>query len=155
MLNTSNVETKLKSILSCDLQFKYRDKLIYYLINNEKQRLCIFKVMQDEIFKLTHDQIHHEKFQRTYNCLCHSIYIRCMIKHLKQYIKHCLKCQLNQIKKYRFYEKFNSIINLFISFHIVVMNFIIKLSFNKECNVFLIIICKFIKKNFLIFDYNI
>ena len=31
--------------------------------------------MQNEMFKLIHDQIHHEKFQRTYNRLYYSIYI--------------------------------------------------------------------------------
>ena len=90
MSNISNVETKLTSFR--DLQFECRNELIYYLIDDDKQRLCILKIMQDEIFKLIHDQIHHEKFQRTYDRLCHSIYIRRMIKHLKQYIKHCSKC---------------------------------------------------------------
>ena len=94
MSSISNViEAKSKSIR--DLQFECCDQLLYCLINNEKQRLCIFKIMQNEVFKLTHDQIHHKEFQRTYDCLCHSIYIRRMIKHFKQYIEHCSKCQLN------------------------------------------------------------
>ena len=45
MSNISNVEAKSKSTLFRDLQFKCRDDLIYYLIDDEKQRLCIFKVM--------------------------------------------------------------------------------------------------------------
>ena len=62
MLNISNViEAKSKSVR--DLQFECRDQLFYYLINDEKQRLCIFKIMQEKMFKLIHDQIHHEKFQ--------------------------------------------------------------------------------------------
>ena len=63
MSNISNVEAKSKLTLSHDLQFECRDELIYYLIDDEKQRLCIFKIMQGEVFKLTHDQIHHEEFQ--------------------------------------------------------------------------------------------
>ena len=95
MLNTSIIEAKSKSISFRNLQFEYCDELIYYLINDEKQRLCIFKIMQDEMFKLTRNQIHHEKFQRTYDRLCYLIYIRRIIKHLKQYIEHCSTCQLN------------------------------------------------------------
>ena len=154
MSDISNVvETKSESVR--DLQFECRDQLFYYLINNEKRRLCISKIMQNEMFKLIHDQTHHEKFQRTYDRLCHSIYIRRMIKHLKQYIKHCLKCQLNQTKRHRSYDKFNSIISSFISFYIITMNFVMNLFFNKECNALLIIICKFIKKILLIFDHDI
>ena len=63
MLNISNVEVKLKSTLFCDLQFECRDDLIYYLIDDKKQRLCIFKIKQNKVFKLTHDQIHYERFQ--------------------------------------------------------------------------------------------
>ena len=88
-------EAESRSISSCDLQFECRDELIYYLINDEKQRLCILKIMQNEVFKLIHDQTHYEKFQRTYDRLCYSIYICCIIKHLKQYIEHCSKYQLN------------------------------------------------------------
>ena len=82
MSSISNViETKSESVR--DLQFECRDQLFYYLINDEKRRLCISKIMQNEVFKLIHDQIHHEEFQRTYDRLCHSIYIRRMIKHFK------------------------------------------------------------------------
>ena len=91
MLNISNViEAESKSVR--ELQFECRDQLFYYLINDEKRRLYILKIMQNEVFKLIHDQIHHEKFQRTYNRLCYLIYIRRMIKHFKQYIEHCSKC---------------------------------------------------------------
>ena len=54
--------------------------------------------MQDEVFKLIHDQTRYKTFQRMYNRLCYLIYIERITKYLKQYIEHYSKCQLNQIK---------------------------------------------------------
>ena len=78
-----------------------------------------------------------------------------MIKHFKQYIKHCSKCQLNQTKRHRSYDELNFIVNSFISFYIIMMNFVMRLFLNKECNALLIITCKFIKKILFIFDHDI
>ena len=54
ILNISNI-VKAESESIRDLQFECRDQLFYYLINDEKRRLYIFKVMQDEMFKLIYD----------------------------------------------------------------------------------------------------
>ena len=54
MLNISDI-VKAESESIRDLQFECRDQLFYYLINDEKRRLYIFKVMQDEMFKLIYD----------------------------------------------------------------------------------------------------
>ena len=45
MSNISNDEAESESTSSYNLQFEYRDEFIYYLTDNEKQRLCILKVM--------------------------------------------------------------------------------------------------------------
>ena len=45
MSNISIIKAELRSTSFRDLQFECRDELIYYLINDEKQRLCIFKIM--------------------------------------------------------------------------------------------------------------
>ena len=71
------------------------------------------------------------------------------------YIVYCLDCQLNQIKRHSIYDEFISIIIFAISFHTIIINFIIVLSEIKNgYNIFLIVICKFIKRVLLIFEKN-
>lgn len=82
---------------SRDIRFHYYEDLLYYIDNNgdDYERLCISKFMKFEIFKQVHDYMHHDEFHRTYNRLYYSIYVRNIIKHLRNYIAHCLECQLN------------------------------------------------------------
>ena len=99
--------------------------------------------------------ISHVRNNLIYNRFRHFIYIYRLIKHLKIYIIYYSKCQLNQIKRYFDYEKFNLIINLTILFYIIIINFVIVLSFNRDYNIFFTIIYKFIKRILLIAKYNI
>ena len=110
--------------------------------------------MKVEVFRQVHDLIHHDEFMKTYNRLRYFVYIRFMTKRLKVYITHCSNYQLNQIKRHAFYDSFTSILFSTISFHIIVMNFIVVLLLNRDMNVLLIIICKFIKKILLIIDHD-
>ena len=111
--------------------------------------------MKKKIFKQTHDVTYHDEFIRIYDRFCHFIYCRRLIKHLKIYIIYCSNCQRNQTKRHSIYEKLNSIVTFAILFHIIIMNFIMILSFNRDKNVLFIIICKFIKRIFFLFDHDI
>ena len=81
------------------------------------------------------------------------IYIRYLSKHFQAYINYYSKCEFNQIKRYKSYENMILINKSKISFHIIIMNFIIALSLitNDFDNLF-IIINKFFKRVLLTFE---
>ena len=74
-------------------------------------------------------------------------------KKFRRYLKHCFQCQFNQIKKHRFYEKLILIINSFMSFHIIAINFIIALS--NAYDALLIVTNKFFRRIFFMIDHII
>ena len=82
--------------------------------------------------------------------------MRHLSKHLRIYINHYSKCELNQIKRYKPYESMIFINKSKISFHIIIMNFIIAFSLiiNDFDNLFTII-NKFFKRVLLIFKKTI
>ena len=77
---------------SRELRFRYKNDLIYFTFEIDSKRLCISQSMKAEIFRQTHDFIHHDDFMKTYDRLRYFVYIRFMTKHLKLYIVHCSKC---------------------------------------------------------------
>ena len=129
--------------------------MIYYIIENGRERLCVFNFMKQKIFIIIHDFIYYNNFHCTYDKIASSIYIRHLFKHFRIYSVHCSNCQFNQIKEHFIYGEFISMITSITSFHIIMMNFIIILSkIKKNYNMLLTIICKFIKRIFLISDKN-
>lgn len=132
-----------------DIEFVMWNEFIYHH-ENERIRLCIFENCEKDIFNIAHDQMKHMSHQRFYQYLKRSIYMLWMTRKLHLYIKHCSSCQLNQTKRHKSYEELNLIKILTISFHIIVMNFIM-IIFN-EMNIILIIFDKRIKRKTLISD---
>ena len=139
---------------SRNIRFRYKDDLLYFTFDLDFERLCIFEILEIKIFRQTHDLIHHDDFMRIYDRLRHFIYVRFMIKRLKIYIVHCSNCQINQIKRHFIYDEFILIMSSVIFFHIIAMNFIVKLSLSRDMNVLFIITCKFSKKILLILDHD-
>ena len=131
-----------------NLRFKLRDKLIYYTnFDDGRKRLCIFNALKKEIFELTYDRQHYKEFYKTYNRVINFIYMRHLSKHLRVYINHYSKCDLNQIKRHKSYENIIFINRSGISFYIIVINFIITLFITKkEFDNLFIIIDKFSKR---------
>ena len=85
--------------------------------------------------------------------------MRYLLKYLRIYINYYSKCELNQIKRYKFYDNIIFIDKSGIPFHIIVINFIITLFMIKEGfdNLFTII-DKFLKRILLILGrvtYNV
>lgn len=111
--------------------------------------------MKQKMFRITHDLNNHNNFHRIYDRLANSIYVRRLTKHLKIYIEHCSKCQLNQIKRHSLYDSFQSIVTSIISFHILTINFILTLLIIDELNCVLTIVYKFIKKTMTFVNKNI
>ena len=139
-----------------DVRFRYKNDLLYYIFDFvDSKRLCIFAIMKTEIFQQIHDFTHYDDFIRTYDRLRNFIYVHSIIKRFKIYIIHDSKCQINQIKRHFVYDEFTFIISFAIFFHTIVMNFIVKLSFNRDMNILFTITCKFSKKILLISNHDI
>ena len=85
--------------------------------------------------------------------------MRHLSKHLRICINYCSKCELNYFKRYKFYENIMFINKSKISFHIIIMNFIITLFMTKkDFNNLFIIIDKFSNRILFIFGrviYNV
>ena len=114
---------------SADLQFMYHNDLIYYIDDvDDWECLCILVHFKKEIFKLIHNCQHHDEFHHTYDHIAVSLFLHHLIRHLKTYILHCSECQLNQMKQYVSYGLLQSIITSSISFHTIIMNFVLTLS---------------------------
>jgi hypothetical protein len=93
------------------------DNLIYYENSSDfRQRLYISKILEKEIFRITHDKNNHIDFYRAYNRIRISLYLHKLIKCLRTYIEYCSKYRIHQIFRYKFYKALKSIISPFIFF---------------------------------------
>ena len=136
-----------------EIDFKIFDDLIYYIDINDRDKLCISKSLKKEIFRQAHDENHHAEAHRCHNRISETLFILKLLKKLRVYIEHCSSCQINQIKRHAFYEKLMFIFIVSQSFHIIVMNFIVRLFDKYDC--LFIIIDKFFRRLLFIFDYFI
>ena len=75
-----------------DLRFEKHNDLLYYIVDEERQRLCILEFMKQKMFQIVHDQSHHNEFYKTYDRLRYTMYIRHLNKRLRIYIAHCSQC---------------------------------------------------------------
>ena len=142
-----------------NFRFRYRNELIYYVneLDDDREKLCIFKQFVDEIFAFAHDRFEHVDFHKTYDRIMISFFIKKFIRKFQIYVVHCLQCQIHRIVRHFSYDSFRFIQSFSIFFHTMTMNFILALSMTivDEYDVMLTIICKFIKRVFLMFDKSI
>jgi len=76
-----------------------------------------------------------------------SLFIQSLSWWLSQYIIHCLQCQYYQIVWHQSYEILQSVVELLISFHTVMTDFIVELLKTKnKFDAVMTVICKFLKK---------
>ena len=111
--------------------------------------------MIKKIFKQTYDQSKHFEFVVIYERITEGFYIFKLSEKLRNYIKNCLQCELNQTFCHSFYEKLQSITNFLKSFHIITIDFIVVL-FELKKNKFdcvMSIIDKFLKTITFITNY--
>lgn len=139
-----------RKMTQIDIEFFLKNELLYHQNDDEKVRLCISKNCEKKVFELTHDQTKHMSQQKSYQQLKQNTYILRMTKKLHLYIKHCLSYQFNQIKRHKSYEELRLITFSIISFHIIIMNFI--LTILSEMNIILTISNKIIRRKISIID---
>ena len=143
MKSRSNSSTNTVEIARFDLIY-HTDKL------TKLRRLCIFESCIEEVMKITHDN-DHSKFVRCFEIIAQTWYIRNLTKTLRQYIKHCSKCFVLQIRRHKSWKKFQSIDSSCIFFHTLTLDFILTMSISIDLfNVVLSVTNKFIKRIILI-----
>ena len=127
--------------------FMNKDLVYYFDSVDTWWWLCVSKTLEKEIFTIMHDDHYHAGFHWIYNNIVADLYIQNLSWHLKQYITHCFKCLHYQTARHMSYRTLQSIIELSIFFHIITVNFILKLfKISTELDAIMIIICKFFKK---------
>lgn len=135
------------------IRFRLRDGLLYYtsISGTGKDRLCIPKAMEQEVFKQAHDLSSHGGFHRTFDRISASCYVRRLSSKLRRYIQHCPACQLNQTVRHPPYGSLVPIDSPSIPFHTITMDFVLGLPVTPEgMNTLLTITDKFTKRVLLI-----
>ena len=127
------------------INFQLCKGLLYHIGDTGKQRLCIPKELEKEIFKLSHDQRNHSGFYRTYKHIAEAMYIRHLARRLQKYIEHCSTCQVFQTKHHKPYRELKPIQSPRILFHTLTIDFILGLPEDQDCNYALSITDKFSK----------
>ena len=141
-------------IKKIDLIFRLND----FIIDNyvyEFRRFCIFYFVVSNILRLIHDD-EHANYAKCFEKIFVSYYIRDLSRYLRDYLKHCSKCQMYQIKKYTSYNSLQFILISSISFYTIIIDFILILFvFDDELNIAMFVICKFTKRFTFVVDKKI
>ena len=91
-----------------------------------------------------------------YKVIINNYFFKKLIRRFYHYIHYYYKCNINQIKRYTKYDSLISIIESLISYHIIIVDFILTLSrITEEMNIIISIIYKFFKRIIFIFDKDI
>ncbi len=128
------------------------DKNLIYHVNRstEEKRLCISSECVPNILATAHDQ-DHSGFDVCFEIIIRFWYIKELIKALRQYIRHCSQCLTIQTRRHKSYENLQSIHSFSVSFHTIIMNFVLDLSkIKRKINCVLSITNKFTKRIMLI-----
>ena len=95
------------------------------------ERLCIPKSLIKEILEMAHGD-GHPGFDRTFDTVSKSWYIRKLSKHLHSYIKHCPDCLALQTRRHKPYGFMQPIESPSIPFHTLTLDFILALPLSEE-----------------------
>ncbi len=146
MLKNLNERREKNNHEKFEIDFLWKNELLFH---KNKKRLCIFANCEINVFKLAHDENSYFEHNRVYTKLVDQVYISKLSRKIRQYIKHCSICELNQTKRHFVYEEFVSMSEN-ISFKTLAMNFIS--AFSNSINIALIVTCKAFKRMTIIFE---
>jgi hypothetical protein len=146
--------SSIKSSLKISVSNHSNNKNLIYHVNRltEEKRLCISFNCVSDILIIAHEQEQdHSEFDVCFEIIIRFWYIKKLIKALRQYIKHCSQCLTIQTRRHKSYENLQFIHSFFVSFHTIIMNFVLELSkIEEEIDCVLSIIDKFTKRVMLI-----
>ena len=108
-------------------RFSYNNGLIYFHDADGTQRVCVPRSVHKKVFHLAHDEHAHSGFHRTYERIAGSLYLRRLSDSLKQYIRHCPECQVNQTKRHPPYGALTPMPYSTTPFHTIAMDFVLAL----------------------------
>ena len=136
------------------LSFITKDQLIYRRDSHNmlfvSERLCISESLVQDILQTTYESS-HSGFDKIYQNVVSSYYIKNLSTHIKRYLKHCSKCDTNQTKRHKSYDFLQLILSSSTSFHIIIIDFVLIISsFHIEMNNIMTVTCKFSKRAILI-----
>ena len=112
--------------------FRGEDGLIYRVEEADNthplspRRLCIPENVVPDIFSMSHNKS-HQGFDKTYERVSCSYFIRSLTRKLKRYLKHCPQCRVYQTRRHAPYESLQSILSPPIPFHTITIDFILAL----------------------------
>ena len=72
--------------------FTLREDLIYHVNNEGRLRLYILSALEQKIFEQIYNLFNHEDYHRYYNRLSHIMFIRYLVKRLREYIAYYPIC---------------------------------------------------------------
>lgn len=149
---------KILSILEVDhrseLLFCKKDGLVYRIEGYTSgdyafvpQRLCIPSSTVREIFEAVHDGNSHLGFARTYERIASSFYVCNLTEKLKEYLRHCLECQVHQTRQHKPYGSLQPVLSPPVPFHMLIIDFILALpQSHTGLDSIMSVTCKFSKR---------
>ena len=147
---------KVSGNAASGVKFFLKDGLFYKLASDTgRERLYILYDIVADVFKSAYDLSNHASFDRVYDRVLFSFFIRYLSRRLRDYLKHYPDCQIYQTKRYFLYRSLNPITTLFIPFHTIVIDFVPRLpeSGPEKFDILLIITCKFTKRILLVPEF--
>ena len=93
----------------------------------ESRRFCISHSVVKDILQLAHDEGGHPGYVKCFERLTSSWYIRGLFRYLRDYLKHCSKCQVYQTRRHAPYGFMQPILTSAVPFHIITIDFILAL----------------------------
>ena len=135
--------------LKFEIDFQLINDLLYHVKKNYF-KLCISKNSIHDVLKLIHDDNSHVDYHKAHVKL-NVVYIRKLSRKLILYIKHCFACQFNQIKRHRSYDELRSIFISHLSYHTIIIDFVLTLFIQThDFDCMLIVTNKIIRQHLLI-----
>ena len=116
-----------------DLPFeKDQEGLIWHL--GETRRLCIPNTAKliGELLEIAHTKHGHPGGDRTFERASSSWYIRGLLKHIRQFLRHCPECLVFQTRRHQPYRSLQPIQSLPVPFHMLTIDFILALPLSKD-----------------------
>ncbi|PNS18780.1 hypothetical protein CAC42_5319 [Sphaceloma murrayae] len=134
------------------MHFRVEDDLLWLDSTDQPTptRLCIPKALVTNLFELVHDERFHVGFHRIYEKLRTQFFIRKLSKRLRQYLKHCDRCNSLQTTRHKSLGHSEPIVTPPVPFHTIAIDFVTALPACEGINSLCTVTCKFSKKILLV-----
>jgi hypothetical protein len=102
-------------------------RYLLYLKENDKLRLCIPRSLYAPFLEMAHDRHNHAGFDRAYQKIRHSYFIKGSSAIIRDYIRHCPSCLINKPNNYTSSGRLISISAPSSPWELVTMDFVVML----------------------------